>query len=228
MKRKILALALVLALLAGMRPVRAAAPRYVALTFDDGPSGATTEQLLSALRQRNVQVTFFLCGYRMDEHPEQPALLAQAGHELGIHGYRHSYLNQLPPDQARAEIEDTAARIEALCGVRPRLLRPPGGLMNDTVRAIAREDGLPLILWSVDPEDWNCQDSDCVARRILQHAENGSIILMHDLSESSIRAAMTVIDTLQNRGYSFVTVSELAALTQTELVPGETYRCFPS
>ena len=78
----------------------------------------------------------------------------------------------------------------------------------------------------MDPEDCCCVDSACVARRILEQTRPGSIILMHDLSESSVAAAEIVIDTLQNRGYSFVTVSELAELAHTQLVPGESYCSF--
>lgn len=225
MGRRLLSLLLCLALLT---PGRAAAAErhYVALSFDDGPSGANTERLLDALQARDVRATFFLCGYRMEQYPEQARLLAESGHELGIHGEHHSYLTQLSPGQARAEICDTAARLVALTGRTPHLLRPPGGLTDETVRQIAREQGLPIILWSVDPEDWCCEDSACVARRILEQAQPGSIILMHDLSESSVAAAEIVIDTLQNRGYSFVTVSELAELAHTQLVPGESYCSF--
>lgn len=211
-----------------LMPVAAAEPvGYVSLTFDDGPSGSITARLLEALEQRQVRATFFLCGYRVDQYPETAQAIAAAGHELGIHGQNHRILSGLTPEAVHAELAQTAQRIEAVCGVQAKLLRPPGGMVDETVLAAARAADLPVILWSVDPEDWSCSDSACVADRIVQHAAPGSIILMHDMSKSSVDAAITVIDTLQNRGYSFVTVSELAALSQTGLKGGEQYFCFP-
>lgn len=224
LRKLVIALLLAAALLL---PASAAEPvGYVALTFDDGPSGAITTHLLQELAHRRVRATFFLCGYRIDQYPQAAQAIAAAGHELGIHGQTHQFLPGLPPQSLRAELQAAAQRIEAVCGVKPRLLRPPGGLTDEAVCAAAREAALPIILWSVDPEDWCSTDSDGIARRILAQVRPGSVILMHELSMASVEAAAQVIDTLQNRGYSFVTVSELATLYHTALNGGEQYFCF--
>ena len=186
--------------------------KYVALTFDDGPTAGVTERLLNGLRERFVSATFFLCGYRMDRCPELLQRMAEEGHELAIHGQTHRYLHDCPAEVVRQELTETMEQIESLCGVRPTLFRPPGGLTGGAVKSTAAELGLSIILWSVDPVDWSCHDSQTVANRIVSAVRDGDIILLHDLSDSSVEAAMTVIDTLEARGYRFCTVSELAYL----------------
>ena len=107
------------------------------------------------------------------------------------------------------------------------LLRPPGGLYDAAVLQQTACADLPVILWSVDPEDWHVHDADAVTAHILRHAGPGSVILMHDLTDSSVTAALRVIDALQAQGYEFLTVSELAARSGTALRPGQAYCSFP-
>lgn len=197
--------------------------KYVALTFDDGPTAGVTARLLDGLRERFVPATFFLCGYRMDRCPELLRRMADEGHELGIHGQTHRYLHDCPAETVRQELTATADRIADLCGVRPTLFRPPGGLTGGAVKPTAAELGLSIILWSVDPQDWATHDSGTVVQRILSTVKDGDIILLHDLSDSSVAAAMTVIDTLEAEGYRFCTVSELAFLRGTVPRAGEVY-----
>lgn len=208
-------------------PIRAEEPtRYVALTFDDGPSGRFTERLLDGLAERGVRATFFLCGYRIDQYPSLTARIAAEGHEIGTHGDRHEFFTQLSLDGVCADLAAASEKIAVATGNEPTLLRPPGGLFDTEVLRQTVCAGLPIVLWSVDPEDWRCSDSDAVTRRIVGAATDGDIILMHDMSDSSVDAALRVIDTLQNENFAFVTVSELAALTGTELRGGETYYRF--
>ncbi len=201
--------------------------KYVALTFDDGPTCGLTEQLLDGLRARYLSVTFFLCGYRIAQCPDTVRRMAAEGHELAIHGQTHTYLHNQPQSVVRRELEETGGLIETLTGTSPRLFRPPGGLTSEALLAESVRQGLPLILWSVDPEDWNTSDSGRVVRRIVGHVRDGDIILMHDLSASSIAAALQVVDRLEEEGYQFCTVSELAALRGQPLTPGCSYRRFP-
>lgn len=224
---KRIALILLLAALL-VRPAAAAedGPKYVALTFDDGPTCALTEQLLDGLEARCVQATFFLCGYRVDECPETVRRMAREGHELAIHGMTHTFLHNQSPDFIRRELEECRARVEAASGVRPRLFRPPGGLTCPALLAEAERMELPLILWSVDPQDWATHDAAQVVRRIETHVRDGDIILLHDLGASSIAAALQVIDHLEEQGYQFCTVSDLAALRGVSLRPAQSYRSF--
>lgn len=200
--------------------------KYVALTFDDGPTAGVTARLLDGLRDRFVPATFFLCGYRMDRCPELLQRMAEEGHELGIHGMTHRYLHDCPAQTVRQELLETAERVEELSGVRPTLFRPPGGLTGGAVKETAAELGLSLILWSVDPQDWACRSSETVAQRIVSAVRDGDIILLHDLSDSSVEAAMMVIDRLEAEGYQFCTVSELAFLRGAVPEAGEVYGRF--
>ena len=200
--------------------------KYVALTFDDGPTAGVTGRLLDGLGERFVAATFFLCGYRLDACPELVRRMATEGHELGIHGQTHRYLHNCPAETVRQELLTTAGAIEDLTGRQPTLFRPPGGFTGGAVKATAAELGLSVILWSVDPEDWDCRDSGTVAARILSAVRDGDIILLHDLSDTSVEAALLVIDRLEEQGYQFCTVSELAFLRGTVPEAGTVYGRF--
>lgn len=226
-------LALILGLSLILTGSAAAAPmsggggeKFVALTFDDGPTAGVTERLLDGLKERFVPATFFLCGYRLDRCPELLQRMADEGHELGVHGQTHRYLHDCPAEIVRQELTEAMDRVEELSGVRPQLFRPPGGLTGGAVQKTAADLGLSIILWSVDPQDWACHSSETVAQRILSTVQDGDIILLHDLSDSSVQAALIVIDTLEAQGYQFCTVSELAFLRGTVPEAGVAYGHF--
>lgn len=223
MYRKIYALALC-ALMVLSFP-GAAGRKYVALTFDDGPSGQYTERLLEGLSQRDARATFFLCGYRLREYPGLAEKISDGGHEIGCHGDSHS--SMMPMGRRRID-EEITAMLDALPeGTRVRLLRPPGGCCSDGVRQVAEAKGMPILNWSVDPRDWATDDRSGIEKTILSEVKDGAVILMHDMSDSSVDAALDIVDSLQARGYQFVTVSELATLRGMTLRPGKTYHSFP-
>lgn len=199
---------------------------YVALTFDDGPSGHLTETLLEGLEERNARATFFLCGYRIDVYEALLQKYLSGGHELGVHSTIHTDLTKLAPEAVEQDLSQTARKIYDATGVTPKFCRPPGGAWNDTVLREAEKQGLAVALWSVDPEDWKQHSVQNVLSAMSREAGDGDIILMHDLSESSITAALNLIDYLQGLGYEFVTLSELMALKGQTPVPGRIYRDF--
>ena len=199
---------------------------YVALTFDDGPSGPLTDRLLDGLRDRNARATFFLCGYRMEQYPDNLRRYLQEGHELGVHSTVHTDLTKLTAQALHEDMNGTAEQIRAYTGVSPVVMRPPGGAYDDRVCGEAAQEGMSVILWSVDPKDWATHDAGAVLRTMARNTGSGDIILMHDLSRSSVDAALELVDDLQSKGYCFVTVSELAALTGTALTPGQVYSDF--
>ena len=209
--KKLFCLLAALALLA--QPLRAAdePKRYLALTFDDGPSGELTERLLEGLAERQVRVTFFVCGYRIAEFPDTLSHIAAAGHEIGLHSSNHDYMQKMDYGTALRDLTGCAKAVEDACGVRAQLFRPPGGLYGDTLLRAAKDAGLSVILWSVDPCDWNEAAWDGVLPTVL----------------SEVTCALQAVDRLQAQGYTFCTVSELAALRGTALLPGEVYTGFP-
>ena len=223
--RKMLIGLLCLVLLCPCGASAAEGPKYIALTFDDGPSGLHTRSLLAGLAVRNARVTFFLCGYRLEQYPGMAAQILEGDHEIGIHGYTHNNMAPMSRREIAKEISDTKALLPAKCTVR--LLRPPGGCCSDGVCQVAGAMGLTIAGWSVDPKDWATQDASAVGRTILDRVQDGDIILMHDMSASSVNAALNIVDLLQARGFTFVTVSELARIRDVRLIPGASYRKLP-
>lgn len=200
--------------------------KYIALTFDDGPSGRFTEALLEGLDDRNVRATFFLCGYRLENYRDLACRIRAQGHEIGLHGYSHASMASMSPDAISSELTRTRALLP--CDTLVNLLRTPGGSQTDAVRTCAKQANLSLIHWSVDPKDWATSDRDLIFQRIMAQAQDGDVILLHDMSESSVQAALMAIDALQARGYQFLTVSQLAMLRLTHLQSGCSFSAFPA
>ncbi len=219
-------IALILSLILLCPPVSASSDtKYVALTFDDGPSGRFTQALLEGLQERNVHATFFLCGYRLEDFADLAEQIQQAGHEIGLHGYSHDSMADMTHEQLRTELEDTLALMPEGCDIS--LLRPPGGASALQVKEVCQDMGLSIITWSVDPRDWAVHSAPDVEQSVLEQVGDGDIILMHDMYDSSIEAALYLVDELESQGYEFVTVSELAGFRQCALEPGSIYSCFP-
>ncbi len=217
-------LAILLALALTVPASASSGPKgYIALTFDDGPSGPITEQLLAGLEKRGVKATFFLCCYRMEQYPKTLTAIAEGGHEIGLHSCCHQYMNQMTAEEIAADMEACQSMLREYTGLSANLFRPPGGLYNDALLEEAEKAGLSILLWSVDPEDWNPKRQGQVASYLETHAGDGDIVLLHDLYPTSVRAALSVVDRLQAQGYVFCTVSELAKIYGAELKPGQVY-----
>ena len=199
-------------------------PKLVALTFDDGPSGRFTRRLLEGLAQRQVPATFLLCGYRIKDYPQLTRRIMDEGHEIGLHGYSHDNMGKMTVQAVLEEIEATLALLPQGC--QPVFLRPPGGICGDGVIQAAKEANLSLLLWSVDPKDWKVLDAPTVTAAVIDQVQSGDVILLHDMTDSSVDAAFAIIDRLQKQGFTFVTVSQLATLRGYNLHPGQVYEQF--
>lgn len=222
--RRFFAILLCLSLV--MLPIQSrAAQQYVALTFDDGPSGRYTRNLLKGLKQRDVKATFLLCGYRMREYPELTEQIFQEGHEIGCHGYSHSNMQPMSRREIAAELDAMTELLPEGC--RIHFVRPPGGCCSDAVEQVAKVRGLSILSWSVDPRDWATRDTWAVERAVLNQVKDGDVILLHDMSDSSVQAALDIVDTLTQRGFAFVTASQLAKLRGKQLIAGRVYTRFP-
>ena len=224
-----LASALLLSLfLPGCRPAAEAdAPlvlpegdRLIALTFDDGPRRSTTTRLLDGLAERGVHATFFLIGAQLANNEDVVRRMDREGHQIGIHTFDHVKLTGLNRADFDAQVEKTRAALKEVLGHNDFLLRPPYGMLDDGVRAMA---GCPIILWSIDPEDWRDQDAARVAAEVTAQARDGGIILMHDIFPQSVDAALEIVDTLHAQGYLFCTVEELFSARGIPLEAGESY-----
>ena len=223
--RRILCLVLCLTFL--IFPVQAAQKneKYVALTFDDGPSGRFTRRLLDGLAKRDAKATFFLCGYRIAQYPKETQRIFDEGHEIALHGYSHDCMTPMSRRQIAKELSDTKALLPEGC--KALWLRPPGGCCSDGVRQVAEVTNLSILDWSVDPRDWATRDTAAVGRFVVERIQDGDVVLLHDMSDSSVDAALAIIDELQSQGFRFVTVSELVKIRDITVKPGKTYRKFP-
>ena len=199
--------------------------KCVVLTFDDGPSGQYTRRLLEGLAERDVKAMFLLCGYRIELARELTQQIFREGHEIGYHGFSHCCMGQMCRERIVREIRDTRNLLPEDCD--PVFLRPPGGILNETVRQAAREAGVAILTWSVDPKDWATNDAAAVERAVLKNVRDGDVILLHDMSDSSVEAALMIVDTLLEEGYTFLTAAELAARRGIDLEPGKVYTRFP-
>lgn len=192
---------------------------YIAMTFDDGPHPTLTPKLLDILKERHLHVTFFVLGQLVKEHPEIVQRAVAEGHEIGNHSWDHKALNRLGPDGLQHELVDTSAAIKEVTGKPVTLMRPPYGATNPRLsRAIEKDFGMKVILWSVDPLDWKDPGPKVVESRILNGwkesggAKSGAIILSHDIHKGTVEAMPDTLDTLLAKGFKFVTVSELLAM----------------
>ena len=197
-----------------------AGKKLVALTFDDGPSPATTSALLDRLNEKDVLATFFVLGIMAERAPELLVRAQEEGHELASHSRAHQNLIHLSPEEVQADTASMKALFQSTIGREPALTRPPYGNYNDAVRSHL---GTPLILWSVDPLDWQVKDPTHIIATAKSQVFDGAIILMHDIYPTSVEAVPNLIDSLRQDGYEFVTISELAKARHTTLTPGEAY-----
>lgn len=185
--------------------------KCIALTFDAGP-GPHTPQLLDILKEKKVHATFFLLGKNhVIPHPDLVKREADEGHEIGNHTWTHERLDKLPADKIREELVRTQDAIKAVTGRTPTLMRPPQGGTNDTVHEVTKSLGLSEVLWNATASDYKTTDTELIGDRILKQATRDGIILLHDIYDGTVPAVPRIIDELQARGYTFVTVPQLLA-----------------
>lgn len=194
-------------------------PPLVALTFDDGP-GQYTDKLLDCLEENGAKATFYMLGQNVEQYPDIVKRMNDLGMELSNHTYDHKDLTKLTQSQITDEIEKTSSLIQNAAGVLPDTLRPPGGSYNDSVQNLA---GLPIVKWSIDTKDWKTKSEDQTYQCVMDNVEDGSIVLMHDIHEWSVDAAIRLIPDLMEEGYKLVTVQELAQAKGITLENGKVY-----
>ncbi|NUT42868.1 MAG: polysaccharide deacetylase family protein [Thermoactinospora sp.] len=194
--------------------------KCIALTFDDGPS-KYAGQLLDTLKKEKVKATFFLEGQYVKSRPAFAKRMADEGHELGNHSYKHPNFQELESWAIRSEIQKTQDVIKAAAGVEPKLLRPPYGLTSITSSEIAGEFGMPQILWTAGSKDWSSKNEEAIKAQVLEVAEANGIILMHDWVKQTVDVMPKIITLLKKRGYTLVTVSEV--IKQYDIQPGDTF-----
>lgn len=186
----------------------------IAFTFDDGP-GEYTDELLDCLEQNNAHATFFMLGQNVENWQSEVQRMVDIGCEIGSHSWDHPNLYDLSMDSVAKQFSDTDAALEAACGQKASVARAPYGNWSDDIISTVNK---PFFTWSLDSLDWSYldvnKDYDAVMNGDLT---DGSIILMHDIHEPSVQAAIKMIPELVQKGYKLMTVSELAAAKGVDL-----------
>lgn len=180
--------------------------KKIALTFDDGPHPQFTEPLLDGLKERGVQATFFVTGEHAQIHPDIIKRMYKEGHIIGNHTYSHMQLTQTNREIFKQELMKTNQILTEITGEEVLFVRPPYGVWD---KSFETELNMIPVMWNIDPLDWCSNDVSCVVSKVIDTAEENSIILMHDYYETSVTAALQIVDALQKEGYSFVTVEEI-------------------
>lgn len=181
----------------------------VALTFDDGPSTATTGKLLDTLSQLGVHATFFTIGAHVAAAPQLVAREIREGHVVGDHTWDHADLSKLSAADADSEIARAAQAVASASGTTPVLVRPPYGAWNDTVRDAVSAQGAAIVLWNIDSQDWKSRNTQAVVDRVLSTVRPGSIVLLHDIYPTTVDAVPQIVQGLRERGLTPVTVPTL-------------------
>ncbi|MGE7133039.1 polysaccharide deacetylase family protein [Lysinibacillus xylanilyticus] len=187
-------------------PVAKGEKKRVALTFDDGPDAKVTPQILATLKKYDAKATFFMVGQNASKNSAIVKKVYEAGHEIGNHTWNHSKLTTLSTANVKQEVDRTSNAIYAAIGQYPTVFRPPYGATNDKVRSVITT---PSILWSIDTLDWKHHNADKILTYVKASVKDGSIILMHDIHQTTANGLENVILYLQKQGYEFVTVSEI-------------------
>lgn len=201
--------------------------KVIALTFDDGPSPEYTPLILDVLKKHNVKATFFLVGKHVKKYPDVARRILAEGHEIGNHTYSHRDLVPSTRKKLKREILQNQELIKEYLGVKTVLFRPPRGIYSEAVRQFVVQNGLLMVLWSMSGIDWAGTPASLIAKRILRYAHPGAIILLHDSGAlirseghsriNTAKALDKAIPILKEKGYKFVTVSELINLAGNEL-----------
>ena len=177
-----------------------------ALTFDDGPDARYTGALLDGLRARNIKVSFFLLGEKVEQNPDLVRRMQEEGHLVGNHTYHHVQLDKLSDAKAREEILKTNNLIYETTGTYPQYMRPPFGAWKKNLEL--RVEMIP-VFWTIDTLDWKVQNTEQIINTVEEKVKDGSIILMHDEYKTTVEAALRLADSLKEKGYELVTVDEL-------------------
>ncbi|MDR1790601.1 MAG: polysaccharide deacetylase family protein [Propionibacteriaceae bacterium] len=195
--------------------------KCIALTIDDGPVDGTAE-VLDLFKEKGIHVTFFVLGKNAKAHQDIIKRMAEEGHVVGNHSWKHPQFWKMSASAIRKEITSTDKQILKATGWESvTLLRPPYGQMSATVRKVAKEEGKALVLWDVDPEDWKYRNTKTVINNVVSATRRNSVILTHDIWPTTRAAYSKIIDKLQAKGYTFVTIPELFG---KKLKPGKSVR----
>lgn len=186
--------------------------KKIALTFDDGPHPKKTKEIIKILEKYGVTATFFVVGVNVKNYPKAMEALIESGYEIGNHTYSHKLLKNADKTHIKDEIGKTEIEIIKNGSEKTKLIRPPCGEYNDNLIDISLENDYKIVLWNIDTRDWAHTKKDDIVKIVLSQIKGGDIILFHDYisgKNDTVEALESIIPSLLEQGYEFVSVSEL-------------------
>jgi len=197
--------------------------KFVALTYDDGPSRTPTSQLLNKLREHGARATFFVIGNRIEKYQDLVIREHDEGHAIGAHNWTHANISKTSYSTLRSYRTKFDAALTKAIGIPSRFDRVPYGLYPRMIKA---KVGWPYIQWSMDTYDWRGLSPNNILRNVKKQVVDGDIVLFHDIKEKTQETADKVITYLKNKGFMFVTIDELFARDGVTLEGDRVYyRC---
>lgn len=184
----------------------------IALTFDDGPHPTLTPEILDILKENRAKATFFLIGENAENYPELVLRETAEGHEIGNHTYTHTVLKKDDVTLMRRELEKTESILYSIGEYKPKYVRPPCGIYDSAVIKAVKDMDCKIVLWNIDTRDWAHTPSDKIIDMVMSSVKSGDIILCHDYITGyspTAEVLRSILPALTEKGYSFVTVSEL-------------------
>ncbi len=183
--------------------------KIVSISFDCAWGTEHTDEILNALKVSEVRATWFMVEFWAEKYPEYVKKIDEAGHEIGTHSSTHSYMSKQNAEEIKLELTESSKAIEDITGKTVELFRPPYGDYDDELLKTASELGYYTIQWDTDSLDWKDLSATDIAMRVINGVKNGSIILMHNNGLHTGEAVPIILETLKNKGYSFVPIGEL-------------------
>lgn len=190
--------------------------KCMALTFDDGPYPPYTGRLLDVLKEKKIRATFFLVVEQARLHPDLVRRMVDEGHTVGLHAFRHRDFLKLTEEEKEKDLQQGKEILQSITGKKPNYWRPPHGFRDSSVMKIAEEKQLQVVNWSVIPRDWTGIDKQEIYNRVMDKAEDGAIVLLHDgdsplykaSRQATVDAVGPLIDSLREKGYHLVSLEE--------------------
>lgn len=183
--------------------------KQVAISFDAAWGADKTQEIIDVLAEYNCTATFFLVGFWVDKYPLMVTAIDQAGLEIGTHSNTHPDMVKLSKESVTSELTTSMQKITDITGKEVKVFRPPYGSYNNTLLNTCTELGLTAIQWDVDSLDWKGLDAGAVTQRVMDKAQNGSIILMHNNADHVVESTRLTLDWLTKKGYKVTSVGEL-------------------
>lgn len=183
--------------------------KVVSITFDCAWGTEYTDQILNALRVSDVRATWFMVEFWTEKYKDYVKKIDEAGHEIGTHSSTHSYMSKQNAEEIKLELENSSKAIEEITGKDVELFRPPYGDYDNELIKTASELGYYTIQWDTDSLDWKDLSAADIAMKVINGVKSGSIILMHNNGLHTAEAVPIILETLKNRGFSFVPVGEM-------------------